>query len=158
MASPSPSAHTAKLNYLKVGKPDAATLLAPPPLAGSAEQAADLDEVRAVYHAASSNDIAAAYSEKTFSVFNYTSAVGTFFQSNNLPKTVAFFEKVQRDAETVTDLRYEEGRLHFKVKGDNINITSSGKGNDKDGALFAEDDARRFIDAVERAKRRRIAM
>lgn len=110
MASPSPSAHTAKLNYLKAGKPDAATLLAPPPLAGSAEQAADLDEVRAVYHAASSNDIAAAYSEKTFSVFNYTSAVGTFFQSNNLPKTVAFFEKVQRDAETVTDL----GKDYFK--------------------------------------------
>ncbi len=110
MANRSASAQTTKLNYLKASKPDAATLLAPPPLAGSAEQTADLDEVRAVYHAASSNDIAAAYSEKKFSVFNYTPAVGAFFQSNNLPKTVAFFDKVQHDAETVTDL----GKDYFK--------------------------------------------
>lgn len=100
----SAAAKGSALNYLAEGKPAAATLLAPPPQLGSVEQAADLEEVRAVYHAASSNDIAAAYAEKKFSVFNYTSAVGNFFQSNNLPKTVAFFEKVQLDAETVTDL------------------------------------------------------
>ena len=98
------------LNYLKDGKPEAATVLAPPPLPNSAEQAADLDEVRVVYHAASSNEIAAAYAEKKFSVFNFTGAVGEFFQSNNLPKTAAFFEKVQLDAETVTDL----GKDFFK--------------------------------------------
>lgn len=98
------------LNYLAPGKPDAATLLAPPPLMGSSEQAADLDEVRTVYHAAGSNDMAAAYAEKKFSVFNFTPAVGAYFQSNNLPKTVAFFEKVQLDAETVTDL----GKDYFK--------------------------------------------
>ena len=98
------------LNFLQAGKPDAATLLAPPPLPGSVEQAADLDEVRAVYHAASSNDIATAYAEKKFTVFNYTTAVGAFFQSNSLPKTAAFFEKVQLDAETVTDL----GKDFFK--------------------------------------------
>ena len=92
------------LNYLKDGKPDAVAVLPPPPLIDSAEQAADMDEVKAVYHAASSNDMAAAYSEKKFSVFNFTSAAGEFFQSNNLPKTAAFFEKVQKDAETVTDL------------------------------------------------------
>ncbi len=94
----------AGLNYLPAGKPDAATLLAPPPLIDSAEQAADMAEVKAVYHAAASNDIAAAYSEKKFSVFNFTAAVGDYFQSNSLPKTAAFFKKVQRDAETVTDL------------------------------------------------------
>ena len=92
------------LHYLTVGKPDAATLLAPPPLMDSAEQAADMDEVKAVYHAASSNDIAAAYAEKKFSVFNFTEAVGSYFEETNLPKTAAFFEKVQKDAETVTDL------------------------------------------------------
>ena len=97
-------AKESSLNYLKAGKPEAATLLAPPPLPDSAEQAADMDEVRRVYHAASGNDIAAAYAEKTFSVFNYTAAVGEYFQSNNLPKTAAFFGKVQLDAETVTDL------------------------------------------------------
>jgi len=98
------------LNYLTDGKPEAATLLAPPPAPGSVEQAADLDEVRAVYHAASSNDIAAAYAEKKFSVFNYTEAVGSYFVETNLPKTAAFFEKVQLDAETVTDL----GKDFFK--------------------------------------------
>ena len=93
----------ADLTYLAPGKPDASAVLNPPPT-DAAEQAADLDEVRAVYHAAGSNDIAAAYSEKKFSVFNFTAAVGSYFQSNNLPKTTAFFEKVQLDAETVTDL------------------------------------------------------
>ena len=86
-----------------MAKPDAITLLAPPPLPDSAEQAADMDEVRAVYHAAASNDIAVAYSEKKFSVFNFTPAIGAFFQSNNLPKTTAFFERVQNDADAVTD-------------------------------------------------------
>ena len=98
------------LHFLKDGKPDAAAVLAPPPLPDSAEQAADMDEVRAVYHAAGSNDIAAAYAEKKFSVFNFSAEAGDFFQSNNLPKTAAFFEKVQLDAETVTDL----GKDFFK--------------------------------------------
>jgi acid phosphatase (class A) len=90
-------------SYLPDGKPDAIALLAPPPLPGSAEQAADLAEVAAVYHASTSNDIIAAYSEKKFSIFNFTPVIGEFFQSNNLPKTTAFFERVQTDAETVTD-------------------------------------------------------
>jgi len=92
------------LNYLTSGVPDAASLLAPPPLIDSAEQAADMDEVRAVYHAASDADKQAAYSEKKFTVFNFTGAVGSFFVETNLPKTAAFFAKVQSDAETVTDL------------------------------------------------------
>jgi acid phosphatase (class A) len=89
--------------YLPDGKPDTIALLAPPPLPDSPEQAADMEEVKAVYHAADSNDIAAAYSEKKFSIFNFTPAVGEFFQSNNLPKTTAFFERVQKQAEAVTD-------------------------------------------------------
>jgi acid phosphatase (class A) len=104
MAQPTQSAKSSSLHYLKAGKPDAATLLAPPPLPDSAEQAADMDEVKAVYHSAGSNDIAAAYAEKKFSVFNFAGAVGDFFVATNLPKTAAFFAKVQSDAETVTDL------------------------------------------------------
>ena len=65
---------------------------------------------------------------------------------------------VHAPASAVSDLRYENGRLRFKVKGDNINISTGGKGNDKDGALFAEDDARRFIAAVEKAQARKSAM
>jgi acid phosphatase (class A) len=92
------------LNYLTSGKPAAATLLPPPPLMDSPEQAADMDEVRTVYHAASDADKQAAYAEKKFTVFNFTGAVGSFFVETNLPQTAAFFAKVQSDAETVTDL------------------------------------------------------
>jgi acid phosphatase (class A) len=90
-------------NYLPTGKPDATILLAPPPLPGSPEQDADLAEVQAVYHSASSNETAKAYSERKFSIFTFTPVIGEFFQSNNLPKTSAFFRRVQKQAETVTD-------------------------------------------------------
>jgi len=98
------------LYFLKPGKPDAATLLAPPPLPDSAEALADLNEVRAVFHAASASDQAAAYSEKSFSVFNFAPAAGPFLVAANLPKTAAFFEKVQSDAAAVTD----EGKEFFR--------------------------------------------
>lgn len=64
MAQSNPVVEIQPLHYLAKGKPVAATLLAPPPLPGSAEQEADLAEVRAVYHNATSNDMAAAYSGK----------------------------------------------------------------------------------------------
>jgi acid phosphatase (class A) len=94
---------TEKPHYLPAGKPDAIALLAPPPLPDSLEQAADMDEVRAVYHAATSNEIAAAYSERKFSIFNFTPAIGDFFQPGKFPKTEAFFHNVQTDAESVVD-------------------------------------------------------
>ena len=103
MAQASQPVAISHLNYLPAGEPNGIALLAPPPLPDSAEQAADMDTVRAVFHAASSNDIAAAYSEKKFDIFNFTTAVGAFFQSNNLPQTAAFFKKVQKDAATATD-------------------------------------------------------
>jgi acid phosphatase (class A) len=110
MSQATPSVQTSGLHYLAAGHPDAAILLSPPPLSDSAEQAADMQEVKTVYHAAGSNDIAAAYSEKKFSVFNFTEAVGDYFNAANLPKTALLFEKVQFDAATVTDL----GKDYFK--------------------------------------------
>src|ERR1039458_1279144 len=83
MAQPTQAVDVSHLHYLKAGKPDAIALLAPPPLPDSAEQAADMEEVRAVYHAANSNDIAIAYSQKKFTVFTFAPAVGAFFLSNN---------------------------------------------------------------------------
>ncbi len=110
MAQPGKLVAKSELHYLEPGKPDAATLLPPPPLMDSAEQAADMEEVKSVYHAASEADKQAAYSEKKFSVFNFTDSVGSFFVETNLPITAAFFQKVQLDAETVTDL----GKDHFQ--------------------------------------------
>ena len=103
MAQASQPVDIGHLNYLPAGEPDAIALLAPPPLPDSAEQAADMDTVRAVFHAAGSNDVVAANSEKKFNIFTFTPAVGAFFQSNNLPQTAAFFKKVQKDAAAVTD-------------------------------------------------------
>ena len=102
MSQATPSVQINGLHYLVAGQPDAAILLPPPPLMDSAEQAADMQEVKTVYHAAGSNDIAAAYSERKFSVFNFTEAVGDYFNAANLPKTALFFEKVQFDAATAT--------------------------------------------------------
>ena len=102
MAQPTTAVEASQLHYLTGKKPDAIALLAPPPLPDSPEQAADMEEVRAVYHAATSNDIAAAYSEKKFDIFNFTPAIGDFFQPGKFPKAEEFFHHVQKDAETVT--------------------------------------------------------
>ena len=103
MAQPGQPVQLSHLPYLAEGKPDAIALLTPPPLPDSPEQAADMAEVVAVYHAATSNDMAAAYSEKKFDIFNFTPAIGDFFQPGKFPKTEAFFGRVQSGAETVTD-------------------------------------------------------
>ena len=103
-------AKDAALYYLTAGEPDASVFLAPPPLPDSPEQAAELQEVRSVYHDAPQADKNAAYSEKEFNVFSFSEAVGDYFTATNLPITAAFFEKVHSDAATVTDL----GKDYFK--------------------------------------------
>lgn len=103
MAQPAKAAEKGELHYVRAGNPDATKLLAPPPLPDSPEQDADLNTVRAVSRAANSNDTAAALSESKFSVYSFTAAVGPFFQATKLPITTAFFQRVQMDAETVTD-------------------------------------------------------
>ncbi len=103
MAAPSAPFVPVYLHYLPAGKPDAVTLLAPPPLPDSPEQAADMQTVREVYHACSTNDMAIAYSQKKFDVFTFTPAVGDFFQPGKFPNTEEFFQNVQSDAAAVTD-------------------------------------------------------
>jgi acid phosphatase (class A) len=100
----------AELTFLKSGKPDPATLLAPPPLMGSPEQDADMQEVRTVFNAAPEADKKAARAEKGFTVLNFAPAIGPWFASNNIPKTMEFFEKVQLDADEVTAI----GKKYFK--------------------------------------------
>lgn len=55
--------------------------------------------------------------------------------------------------EDVQNLRYENGKLRFDVKGGGVKMNTT----DKNGgnAEFNEDDARRFIEAVERRQRER---
>jgi hypothetical protein len=98
-ATPLPAAET---HYLPPGQPDAIALLAPPPLPDSAEQAADLAEVQAVCRAAPSNDVAAAKSEKKFTMFTFAPAIGDFFQPGKFPRTEEFLRLALEDAEIVT--------------------------------------------------------
>jgi acid phosphatase (class A) len=93
----------AQEHYLSPGQPDAAALLPPPPLPDSPEQAADMQEVRTVSRNAPGDDVTMAMSEKEFSSFNFTPAIGDFFQSGKFPKTEAFMKNVQKDAAAVAD-------------------------------------------------------
>ena len=102
MTQPVHAAKTIEFSFLAPGQILAADILPPPPAAG-AEQSAEMETVRSVFHAASDVDKNLAYAEKKFSVFNFTEVAGTFLLETNLPKTAAFFEKVQKDAEAVTD-------------------------------------------------------
>ncbi len=96
-------AKESELTYLPSGQPEGSVFLPPPPLMGSVEQATDMAAVVAVHAACTTNEAAVAFSEKKFSVFTFTPVIGTFFQPGKLPKTEAFFERVQTQAETVTD-------------------------------------------------------
>ncbi len=91
------------LHYLPEGKPDAIALLAPPPQPYSPEQAADLQEVREVSHAASHADLVAAKSETKFTIFTFTPAIGGFFRPGKFPKTEDFLQNVRSDAATTVD-------------------------------------------------------
>src|SRR5664279_748310 len=91
-------------HYLPAGEPDAAVLLAPPPLPGSPEQAADMAAVVAVCHACTTNDAALAFGEKKFSIFNFAPAIGEFFQRGKLPVTEAFFARLQKDSAAAADV------------------------------------------------------
>ena len=96
-------AKESELTYLTAGQPEGSVFLPPPPLMGSAEQATDMAAVVAVHAACTTNEAELAFSEKKFSIFTFTPAIGVFFQPGKLPKTEAFFERVQTQAETVTD-------------------------------------------------------
>jgi|SRR5580698_9911631 acid phosphatase (class A) len=91
------------LRYLPDGKPNAITLLAPPPLPDSAEQTADLQEVRAVSQTAPASDVAVAKTESKFTTFTFAPEIGPFFEPGKFPKTEALLENVRGDAETVVD-------------------------------------------------------
>jgi acid phosphatase (class A) len=88
-----------ELHYLAPETPDAVALLAPPPLAGSPEQAADLAEVRTVSANASPAEKAAAMKEKSITIFNFSPVIGTVFAPGKLPKAESFLDRVKEDAE-----------------------------------------------------------
>ena len=84
-------------HYLTPGRPDGVALLASPPAAGSAEEAADLASARAVFKARTPDEQARAFNDASLSLFLFTPAIGPFFQPGKLPKTEALFQKARTD-------------------------------------------------------------
>jgi acid phosphatase (class A) len=104
MAQAGQSVQPGTSHYLAAGTLDAIALLAPPPLPASAEQAADLAEVRAVHESCPSNDFAVALSEdRGVSIFYFTPAIGDFFTPGKLPVTEVFLHRVHEDAQEVVN-------------------------------------------------------
>ena len=84
-------------NYLAAGHPDSVALLTPPPVPGSAEEAADLASVRAVFKGRTSAEHARAIKDENLSIFLFEPAIGPFLKPGKLPKTEALFQKVKKD-------------------------------------------------------------
>ncbi len=138
--------HAATFHYLKKGQPDPIALLAPPPLAGSLEQAADLAAVVNAQKNCSAADKALAKSESKYYVFSFASAIGTFFQSNSLPVTAAFFQRLQNDISGTVDMVKEHWKrprpflvdTNLVVSGERETTFSYPSGHSTKAIVFAE--------------------
>jgi acid phosphatase (class A) len=94
----------AETSYLPPGKPDGAELLPPPPLPGSAEQAADMASVRAVFHGRTEAEKKRATMDSGLSFTLFGPAIGADFDLEKLPKTKAMLEKMKKDIQGAIDL------------------------------------------------------
>src|SRR5215471_21741601 len=79
----------AEQGYLAAGHPDGTTLLCPPPLPGSAEEAADLATVRSVFQSKTTAENATAMKDSGLSFSLFAPAIGPAFNLDKLPKTDA---------------------------------------------------------------------
>jgi acid phosphatase (class A) len=94
--------HAAELKYLAAGPPDAVALLAPPPVAGSVEDAADADMAFLIYSARTATERARGVDEITLTIFHFAPAIGPWFTPGKFPKTQALFLEVEAEAKEVT--------------------------------------------------------
>jgi acid phosphatase (class A) len=83
--------------YLTPDKPDGIQLLPPPPLPGSAEEAADLASAQAVFAARTPAEERQALKDAGLSPFLFTAAIGPAFEPGKLPKTEALFQQVKKE-------------------------------------------------------------
>ena len=90
--------------YLAPGHPDGMAFLAPPPAAGSAEEAADLASARAVFQGRTPAEEARAIKDASLSIFLFTPAIGPCFQAGKLPKTEALFQQVREEIGEVINI------------------------------------------------------
>lgn len=89
-------------NYLGAGEIDLTRLLAPPPVAGSHVQKADLAAVLAVQHDRMPAEVDYAIADVDKSVFRFADVLGPHFAAASVPLTAALFARIARDADLVT--------------------------------------------------------
>ena len=89
--------------YLPAGTPAATTLLAPPPVMGSAEDKFDLEATYTVHSGATPAEIALGTDENKLTIFHFAPAIGSWFAPGKFPQTEALFKQVEAEAKKVTD-------------------------------------------------------
>jgi acid phosphatase (class A) len=92
--------------YLAAGQPDATIFLAPPPVPGSAEQAADLAETVAVHQAFTgdaTNDEAGWSKKKLINAMLAGTTNAADYKPGTLPKAEAFFKRIGDETVNVVD-------------------------------------------------------
>ena len=99
-----------KSSYLAKGQPDAITLLAPPPVAGSTEDTADLETSFQAYRAATPAERAQGIDEIKLTIFHFAPAIGPWFTPGKFPQTEALFKEVEAEAKAVTS----HGKKHWQ--------------------------------------------
>jgi acid phosphatase (class A) len=96
--------------YLAKGQPDAIVLLAPPPVAGSAEDTADLETAFHAYSAATPTEHARGIDEINLTIFHFAPVIGPWFAPGKFPKTEALFAEVEAETKAVTS----RGKKHWQ--------------------------------------------
>ena len=84
-------------SYLRAGHPDGLSLLAPPPIPGSEEEAADLSTVRSVFKGRTPAEEARAKKDEGLSFSIFAPAIGPAFQLDKLPHADMLLKKVKAE-------------------------------------------------------------
>lgn len=109
--------------YLAPGHPDGIALLAPPPVPGSAEEAADLATVRSVFQARTPVEKARAMKDSTLSFSLFAPVIGPIFQPGKLPKTDALLQKVKSEIGDLINIPKDHWRrLRPYQMDENLNL------------------------------------
>jgi acid phosphatase (class A) len=85
-------------------RPDGVALLPPPPAAGSVEEAADLAEVQAVFHARTPAELERATKDSSLAFSLFRSAIGPVFDLDKLPKTDSLMQQVKNEIQSTINL------------------------------------------------------
>jgi acid phosphatase (class A) len=96
-------AAAAEATFLTAGHPDLTKLLAPPPAAASAEQAADLAGVLAIQKTRTKAQTDRALADDTVGTLGFAEVLGPNFNAERLPKTAALFDKIRGDGVVIAN-------------------------------------------------------